>query len=383
MMLKLIFLLAIWIQSALSQFMITSKTLFRSDGVNSGLVGWDSWGRNNIILFTRWNGVNYEMRSIKPDGSGEDCLSCSMTPLIGVSVGTGQFSPDGKWILFEAQDGTSPSVGTPPGNGSNYNVWFSDYPRVNGPWKLSPQTNSAALWPVWSTDGSRIAFAKMYAAADGTHTRGYWNISLWSFSAGVFTQANPSSCEPQPAAGIYETGNWSDATHVNYISQNGLTTPSQYNYTLYSLNVLDCSVTQLSSPAVNAWLEFPRTEAALGGSWLFWTASQNATPFCTGGQITPCTDEYYAAPAGYTDPTYSPVQITNCMSPSDPMYVGANTSAFCVSHGVSPDGSRMLIQRQTDTWRDLWMLTIDPSHLQRLGSRSGTIALSLGLSHLW
>ncbi len=222
----------------MAQVTVTSKTSFLSDGT-SGQIGWATWGANDKILYSKWTTSSYDLYIINPDGTGGSCVTCAMAGLpANVSRGAGAFSPNGAWIVFLAQKaGANPTY--TPGGGIEYDVWVTDWPVVNGPWKQTPAT-TATLWPNWSPGGNILTWTQWYAAADGTHPLGYWTIKVNSFVAGnPPTVALLNLWEFGAYGGLYELGDWLDNTHVNVMANATATLPSYHAFDLYSLNVAD------------------------------------------------------------------------------------------------------------------------------------------------
>lgn len=356
---------------AWSQITVTAKTQFLSDGL-TGQVGWSTWGANDKILYSKWATDRYELYVINPDGTGGACITCAMAGLpANVSRGAGTFSPDGAWITFLAQKvGGDPTK--KPGNGTDYDVWVTDWPVVNGPWKQTPAT-TATLWPNWSPGGRMLLWTQFYAAEDGTHPLGYWTIKINSFTAG-----NPPTVslltlwEFGAYGGLYELGDWLNSTHVSIMANATATLPSYHAFDLYDLDVATGDFAILNNHAENAWDEFARFPFTAGASpFMFFTSSRaysHADIFIS-PQITPRGDVYYQDRRGYTVTADSPRRLTWCNVAGDSMYVGANVATFCTADGFSPDGTKMLATRQTDSGRDLWILTLKWTAGLRLGAR--------------
>ena len=114
------------------------------------------------ILFTRQRRGALELRTIPTSGGASTTLLRLSSPHTGVAFGT--YGPDGtiayRKTQFDGVDVTEMTGGTA--------LWLVDadgsHPRslkVGCCWMS--QIDGEALWPMWSPDGSRVAFERLYS----------------------------------------------------------------------------------------------------------------------------------------------------------------------------------------------------------------------------
>jgi hypothetical protein len=343
--------------AAQAQLSVSRKALFLSDGP-TGQVGWSSWGKNNVILYSRWGGAKFDLYKINPDGTGNSCLTCSLAPPLvsGLSSGTGSFHPDGDYIVFSSQRaGGDPT--TSPGAGSNYDVWIADYPVTNA-WKITDiALGQATLWPKFSASGARVAWTEAYQAPDADYPIGKWRVKVGTFTKGnPPTVTNIQSYEFGPEGGIYEIGDFEDDTYL-YVT--GCTEPGQigglqYAMDIHRLNVTDGTYTRVTNYLEFAWDEFARVTFNGLGPKILWGSTRAFTEIFLPGQIVPRIDVWAMAKSG----TSLPRRLTFCNSADDPMFNGEGVATACVPHGLSPDNSQLLVQNQTESGRSLWILDL-------------------------
>lgn len=344
---------------------LTNKHLFYADPVYSH-ADWSSWGQNNLISITSLETGVYRPYSFAADGTGKTCLTCSMTLPVsctgGCSAGNLQFSPDGNWTLFLAQKAGSDST-LPPGNGSGYDVWISDYPLSAGPWRVSnTAVSSTNLWPMWNKSGTRWASTQLYAVGDTGHPQGYWELQVYGFNAAApATPVAINTCTVPGHLGLMEPGQWYDDTYIWVIAQKA-TSPAadRTHYIGFKINTDTCNAEQVVADD-SSWTEFGRFPFLGAGPFMFWTSSKS---YPQSSILALMSDEWYQDRRGYTvmggDTSQ---QLTFCNVPGDPMYTGV--PEFCVIHGFSPDGTKVLISRQfsmgtgSQDPREVWMADVN------------------------
>lgn len=367
---------------------VVSRSIFiSSDPTAAGPLGWDqvsSW-HGSKILYTHWDtGTStFDMYVINSDGTGNTCISCGLSGIpADTSAGGGVFSPDGSWIVFTAQKSGSAYVDRshPPGNGSDYDLYlvgWSGTATTGAASKISGAT-SVLLWPRWNRSSTRITYTQLYAVPDAEHPMGFWQVITLNFNAGGPSVTTRTTCEPIASAGLYETGSYFDDDLIGIMVQAGTGTYSKYNYDLHVMSTTSCeNIRQLNDPARRGWYEFPHLEPSF--SWVYFTrtavgaAPVGVNPFCNVGQNTPCSDVRVMDDGGYRVSTIESV-IAGCNIPGDPMFIAADVSVFCDAVAWSPDGTQVIIQRQTETGREAWkfVVTNPPTSVRIPGGRVKT-----------
>jgi hypothetical protein len=321
-----------------SYITLSNISSFITDSVN-GFAGWDSWGvALNKILYTSFETNLFEQYIVNPDGTGKSCVLCGLGgSLATVSKGAGTFNPAGTYILFQGQKASSTHTSLPPGNGTDYNIWLTDYPVVNGPWAVT-SANTATLWPQWNKSGTKFSFSEFYNAADSTHPQGYWKVKTYSFAAGnPPATALVSTCEPGQINGLYELGDYFDDNFVWVMNHNSSSDP--YHYVGYLMNNSTCALQQMT-PNYAAWTEFGR-RLNFNSPFMFYSSSKE---FPDSTVVALKTEAYVAPATGFAVNGQPGVRITDCNFPGNAWYNGQPTACFI--HSISPDGTTALVQVQ-------------------------------------
>ena len=158
-------------------------------------------GKNGRIAYAGWNrGKDFEIYTIKPDGSGKTQLTHNNTDDHDPA-----FSPDGKKIVYSGKDG-------PKGDLKIYTI------GARGGDKFQVTNNDVdEQWPAYSPDGKRIA----YTVLGGNSARDAFSKSHQGFqpSAGKGPAYNASEKLQliKTASGARVTLNWVYAEE-NYVS---------------------------------------------------------------------------------------------------------------------------------------------------------------------
>jgi hypothetical protein len=120
-----------------------------------------SWSVNNKIAYDHQGSDGYfNVYTILPNGSGSTCLTCSGAPgasaLPGLNMGNPIWSPDGNFIIFEAQmvplGGDLADIVDFPGSGWQNDLWATD---TNGHfWQLTHTSDYLSAGGSYSSGGS-------------------------------------------------------------------------------------------------------------------------------------------------------------------------------------------------------------------------------------
>src|ERR1700722_10346766 len=93
---------------------------------SAGRVAWSA-GNNEIAYDQVGPGGHYNLWTMNPDGGNKTCLTCSYSALSNLNVGNPVWSPDGKFIVFQAQDppshGAAADAPNFPATGWNNDLW--------------------------------------------------------------------------------------------------------------------------------------------------------------------------------------------------------------------------------------------------------------------
>lgn len=203
---------------------VTVKTLIPG----GGRVDWCP--ANGLIAFDRKgaNGV-YELCTCKADGTAIKVLSATIPGLPGKNVGQPAWSPDGKYLLFQAEKATHQSASAEaavPAQGVYNDLWVLDV-KTNKARLLRqiPDAPECALQHAhFSPNGKKLAWAEMYdpPRRGGQREFGLWWLLVADVQAGPsgLTISNVRKFQPGGPA-FYEAHGFSpDGKTLIYTSNN-------------------------------------------------------------------------------------------------------------------------------------------------------------------
>lgn len=156
--------------------------------MRGGRVSWSK--RRNLIAFDMQGSDGfYDLYVMKPDGSGETCLTCGKVGRVPQKHnGQPEWHPSGDYILFQSEKESHPgnSNQATPGFGRHSDLWLMStdgekfFQLTNGPASL----DHGVLHPHFSADGRRVSWGEMYnkpRLASGTGAAGYWKLKVADF----------------------------------------------------------------------------------------------------------------------------------------------------------------------------------------------------------
>jgi Tol biopolymer transport system component len=218
-----------------------------------------------VAYFGQDNSGIFQIYSMKPDGSGNQCLTCAGiagAPDSNLHKGSPSWDPSGRYILFQAEiQGHSGLKGlSKPGSGWWNNVWLM---TADGRqfWQLtnySPTATTGVLVPRFSHDGSKVLWAELLAGPFSSDYRtgvfGRWRLDIADFN---FAQQTPSILNTRsyaPGNGVfYESQDWSpDGTDVIFCSDIAIST--RYVFDIFSLDLATRRLVNLTNTTL-AWNE--------------------------------------------------------------------------------------------------------------------------------
>ena len=111
---------------------------------NGGRVDWSPDGLK--IYFDRREADGfYDVWRMNPDGTSQECLTCNHPGLPNNHQGQPALSPDGRYMVFQAEKlshpGTIGTFGNEPGNGTFNDLWVMDLLN-NSVYRLVPQLSN-------------------------------------------------------------------------------------------------------------------------------------------------------------------------------------------------------------------------------------------------
>ena len=159
---------------------------------SGGRVSWSPKG--DWILFDRKGRDGYyDLYLMRPDGSGENCLTCNTRGVLSNGhKGTAEWHPSGKYIVFQSQK--KQFMGTwglnraaDPGNGRNSDLWLMDIANRQL-FQLTHTANTqetGVLHPHFSHNGRQLTWSQMYKLGNifknGQHL-GDWRLQVADFN---------------------------------------------------------------------------------------------------------------------------------------------------------------------------------------------------------
>ena len=193
---------------------------------NPDRIYYNSAGSNGL-----WNGY-----SANPDGSGVQCLTCSVPsfPTAGTATNRGisDVSPNGQYMLVtvERQHAGVGMMNTQPGKGAANDVYLYTTDGQHA-WPLTNiyQPGSIVLgsiWPRFDRTGNELVWDSMTSLAGG-NTAAAWPLGVWKmqvanivWSGGVPSLANVRTLNPTPGSFYEPYGFTPDDQHVLFATSN-------------------------------------------------------------------------------------------------------------------------------------------------------------------
>ena len=184
---------------------------------NGGRVDWSHSG-NNLIAFDRMGLDGYfDIWTMRPDASGQRCLTCRATQLPQRHIGNPAWHPSGALIVFQAQKGGVPKLvdtECTPGAGVLNDLWLmtADGTRY---WKLHTVSDEVSrdsqgvLHPHFSHDGKHLIWSERVRA--NGRAFGEWVMKLADFRITALGPqlSNIRPINPSPVSAFYETHGFS------------------------------------------------------------------------------------------------------------------------------------------------------------------------------
>lgn len=177
-------------QQQTAQLKVRSITTLRSSG---GQVDWCA--SNNMIAYdAEGSDKFYDLHIMKPDGSGELCLTCDHPDLPNKHIGSPTWHPSGKYIVFIVEKAQHPnsSYEALPGYGRHCDLW-----AINVETKAVTQLTSqpagkdqGVLMPHFSHDGKLLSWGQMKKAPKLLDPNSKQTVGYWSLCTAVFTDSS-------------------------------------------------------------------------------------------------------------------------------------------------------------------------------------------------
>jgi Tol biopolymer transport system component len=147
---------------------------------NGGRLAWHH-GRNLIAFDRAERGGDYQIYTMRPDGSEERCLTCEQPAAPPHHKGNPAWHPSGEYIVFIAEKASHRTASTKstPGLGIDNDVWLMTADGTRYHQLTNVGAGMGVLHPHFSHDGSRVVWAERIDERGGIN--GTWTIKLAGF----------------------------------------------------------------------------------------------------------------------------------------------------------------------------------------------------------
>jgi len=314
-----------------------------------------SWSVNNVIAYDHQGAPGtlgyFNVYTMTPSGGSQTCLTCSGSPgasvLAGLNNGNPVWTPDGKFIIFQGQNG--PSLGNYtldfpgfPGEGAWCDLWATD--TMGTFWQLTFQgspngtSTGGVIYPTFSWDGTKLAWGQRLTIGTPPADPGHWELAVATFSesGGVPSVSSINYYQPyQPggAPGYYEPRSFSlDNITVFFMGDKETPGMATYARNIYSFNLGTQTLANLTNTLVN-WNEYPLALPSVFGSnkliYMLYPEAGSGNPNCI--------SDYWVMNYDGTD-NY---QLTFFDTPGNPNYQSAQP--VCMDdHSWNPSGNQLV-----------------------------------------
>ena len=308
----------------------TTVSMYRNHGLD---VDWDRSGSNRIAYSAKGVDGYYDIHTANPDGSGDSCLTCQLSPLSEKHIAVPSWHPSGAWLLMTVEKRVHPgsSFAALPGFGSYSDIWIMNRAATKT-YKLYEtiiDNKHGVILPRFSHDGKKILWTDRKAAPNilvPTKIAGYWTIKVADFSFGadsVPSISNIRTIEPVSDCFYEAYGFSNDDNRIIFCSN--INEPSFFDENIYTIDVSGGNMTQLTTKDYNehAWF----------------TPDGNRIVWMTNAQASSGTDWWMMNTDGSNKH-----RLTYFNEPANKQYAGH--AVWCGLVSFSPDGKTFVGGRQ-------------------------------------
>ncbi len=314
---------------------------------SGGRVDWSA--PNKPVAFDKEVGKNhYEVFTMNPDGSAEQCVTCNNISLAHLSNGNPAWNPNGKWIAFQMVKATAATgASNTPGIGVQSELWIIT-PDGTKAVKLVSTDNSpdvGILHPHFSPDGTKLAWSQMYQRSNifgKNQEYGYWQLKVADFVDGTTPYVTNIKSYAPGGSAFYENHGLSPDNQWLYFTSN-MRAKQQHkglyaDNDIYRLNLNTDSLEQLTTIGYNE-----HAEISPDGTTIVWMSSRDIK----GGG----TDYWLMNTDGSNKR-----RLTYFNTPGHSEYSGARVVA--ADSAWSPDGSKIMVYLQTNLFTQVGMIDL-------------------------
>jgi Tol biopolymer transport system component len=332
---------------------------------------WSHSGNDLIAYMQRGSSNRFEVFWIRPDGSGQRCLTCNLSdgPPAKVHKGTPTWHASGRYIVFQAEmdKHIGPGWLAEPGRGWWNDLWALDVEsdRFTRLTRYDPRGVGGVLVPRLSKRGDRLVWSKLIATPRDKRMKsgvfGRWEINVADFrtSGGEPRLDNIRNVTP-PGGIFYEAQDWSpDDSRILFAADIGRSNP--YAMDIFSFDVARQDLRRLTDTG-DEWDE--QASYSNSGRKIVFMSSMNNPEFDSRKLNTLRTELFLADADGG-----NPVQLTHFNTPGYPEYDSDRSAA--TKAAWSPDGS-MLAAEQLMTGRGYNTRNRSRTYIVTFAGRCGT-----------
>lgn len=224
------------------------------------------WSHSNGLIAYDKRGADkfYDVYTMNPDGTNEQCLTCDVTDLPSENIGQPAWHPEGRYLVFQVTMDDHPPFKSPlgylatnPGSGTFNELWIMDIQtkKVTQITDLPVDSNIGTLHPHFSDDGTKLSWSQMYRKPgfiSKNSAKGYWHLHVVDFSIqnGVPKLLNEKTYEPG-IPGMYENHGFS-ADGTKLIFQSNMEADSRKNETdLWQMSLVTRKLEKLTETHFN------------------------------------------------------------------------------------------------------------------------------------
>lgn len=284
--------------------LVISITLVTNDG---GRLDWST--ANNLVAFDRRKSNSYYALYIaSPDLANPTCLTCSYSQFEKRHAGNPAWTPDGNYIIFQAQSNDKTPTLDTPGKGVNNDLFLvsKDGSKLWQLTDLSSQRTYGILHPHFSHNGKQLLWAQLVSAGN---VYGIWQLKVadFGFNNGIAQLSNIKTYTPGSKQGLYESHSFSPDGKYIYFSSNAFNQQSS-GFDIYRMNLATGQVFNYNNSPAD-WDE--HAQLSPNGTKIVWSSSA--------GQKNTSNDLWIMNAADGSDKT----KLTDVHNPSSPTYVGS------------------------------------------------------------
>ena len=360
-----IFLILIPYATASKQYHATALTSIKQGG---GRVDWSPSG--DLIAFDKFGTDGYtDVYTMRPDGSGEVCLTCDHPNLPNKHMGNPAWHPSEEYIVFQAEKATHPGTSdwAEPGLGQYNDLWVlelatSEATRIR---ELPNLPDYGTLHPHFSHDGLLLSWSEMYEGADFNvigREFGYWRLRIGDFVATPTPRLeNIREWEPAGSPAFYENHGFTPGDRALIFSRGPLTSDTVHGWSKMDIVRADL-VTGLAMPLTDTGYN-EHGIVSPDGSKIVWMTSND---------VRSGTDLWLMDADG------SNKERLTCMTTrGHPHFVARN--AIAADSTWSPDQDQIAVKVQAGGIEDVQIIVVDiaegPGDGCRVSSSGGGLLL--------